>query len=112
MGKHASGVSKRPGVILQALVGSWIGGTMLLFLADGSFYAGGASLLDWPLHGGRWSIDGDTVKIEVDPLPGGRNAVQQLVPYGRFACGYVLRAGALRLSDCPYVGDYSRLADR
>jgi hypothetical protein len=99
-------------MMLQTLIGAWIGGTMLVFGADGSFYAGGASLLDRPLHGGRFVIGDGEILLDINRLEGLRPPAQNLVPHGSFRCAYGLRNDALRLSGCPYAGSYRRSRPR
>jgi hypothetical protein len=94
--------------MLAALVGFWIGTTLLGLNADGTYYTGGASLLDQIRpHSGRWVVEADTVIFTPDAFVPGRPIERFLIPQGTFRCAYSLESGKLTLSDCPYQGTYA-----
>jgi hypothetical protein len=74
--------------------------------------SGEATLLDWSLHGGQWSIENGEILFDVSPIKGSRDAEQLLVPHGAFRCAYALSGDALSLSNCPYAGDYAAFRSR
>jgi len=92
--------------MLKVLVGAWLGSTLLSFTAEGTYFIGGTSFFDLPLHGGHWSIQGESIEFIPYPVKRDHKIEETLFPRGPFRCGYTLRAAELILSDCPYQGSY------
>jgi hypothetical protein len=93
--------------MLEALLGFWIGTTTLAFTSEGIYAIGGSSLLDdLPFHGGRWSIDRNTIEFTPYPVKRDRKIEEAFFPRGPFHCTYTLENSKLVLSDCPYKGSY------
>jgi hypothetical protein len=94
--------------MLKALVGFWIGTTMLSLDPDGTYLIGGATLIDkYPMHGGDWAVVQESV-IEFGPalLKDMRPIYRTLVPQAPLRCRYTLVKSRLELSDCAYEGSF------
>ena len=99
-------------MMLQALIGMWIGSSTLLFVADGTFYLRRGNSARLVVARRSMSIENGEILFDVSPIKGSRDAEQLLVPHGAFRCAYALSGDALSLSNCPYAGDYAAFRSR